>query len=68
MTLLTKRTKSSIKEAERRLSRPPGRDGARLPRQQFLEDPITVAYGVGGEFVSSIACAVCDDNESEGQA
>jgi hypothetical protein len=30
------------------------------PKQAFLEDPITEHYGVGGEFVGSIPCAVCD--------
>jgi hypothetical protein len=33
------------------------------PKERFLEDPITVAYGVGGEFVSTIKCAICDDEE-----
>jgi hypothetical protein len=30
------------------------------PRTEFLDDPITVAYGVGGEMVKLIPCAVCD--------
>jgi hypothetical protein len=30
------------------------------PRQEFLEDPITEAYGVGGEMLHLIDCAVCD--------
>lgn len=30
------------------------------PKQAFLDDPITQAYGVGGELVDRIACATCD--------
>lgn len=30
------------------------------PREAFLDDPITVAYGVGSEMLHLIACAVCD--------
>lgn len=30
------------------------------PKMRFLEDPITVAYGVGGEFVDGIKCRFCD--------
>jgi hypothetical protein len=30
------------------------------PRDAFLEDPITVAYGVGSEMVHLIPCSICD--------
>ena len=30
------------------------------PRDAFLDDPITVHYGVGAEMVHLIACPVCD--------
>jgi hypothetical protein len=30
------------------------------PRDAFLEDPITVAYGVGSEMVCLIDCPTCD--------
>jgi hypothetical protein len=40
-------------------------DDHECPKQQFLDDPITRAYGVGGEMVSSIACAVCDAREAD---
>jgi len=33
------------------------------PKNQFLEDPITQAYGVGSEMVGLISCAVCDRRE-----
>jgi hypothetical protein len=29
------------------------------PREAFLDDPITVAYGVGAEMVHLVSCAVC---------
>jgi hypothetical protein len=35
----------------------PGHD---CPKDRFLEDPITTAYGVGSEMVSLIPCPVCD--------
>lgn len=31
------------------------------PKAAFLDDPITVAYGVGSEMVGLIACPVCDE-------
>ena len=34
------------------------------PRQQFLDDPITRANGVGAEMVAGIRCAVCDELEA----
>ncbi|HEX4399669.1 MAG TPA: hypothetical protein VH136_18665 [Trebonia sp.] len=37
------------------------------PKEAFLADPITSAYGVGSEMVGSIRCAVCDAEE-EGRA
>jgi hypothetical protein len=40
----------------------PGHD---CPKQEFLEDPITVAYGVGAEMVALVPCAVCDALEAE---
>lgn len=30
------------------------------PKQEFLDDPITVAYGVGSEMVRLVPCPVCD--------
>lgn len=33
------------------------------PREAFLDDPITVAYGVGSEMVGLIPCATCDERE-----
>jgi hypothetical protein len=33
------------------------------PREAFLDDPITVAYGVGSEMLHLIPCAVCDAEE-----
>jgi hypothetical protein len=35
------------------------------PKDEFLADPITRAYGVGSEMVSLISCAVCDAREAE---
>ena len=35
------------------------------PRQAFLDDPITQAYGVGGEMLHLITCAVCDAREHD---
>ena len=29
------------------------------PKDAFLEDPITVAYGVGSEMVGLVTCVVC---------
>lgn len=40
------------------------RCGHECPKDQFLNDPITVAYGVGGEMVHLIDCAVCDAEEA----
>ncbi|MBO0813821.1 MAG: hypothetical protein J2P30_01505 [Actinobacteria bacterium] len=34
------------------------------PKADFLDDPITVAYGVGGDFVGGIACPVCEAHEA----
>lgn len=35
------------------------------PKDAFLDDPITQAYGVGSEMVSLIACPVCDAEEAQ---
>ena len=35
-------------------------DRGDCPKMRFLEDPITVAYGVGGEFIDGIKCRFCD--------
>jgi hypothetical protein len=35
------------------------------PKQQFLDDPIAAAYGVGSEMVGLIRCPVCDADEEE---
>jgi hypothetical protein len=34
------------------------------PREEFLNDPITVAYGVGAEMLHLVPCAVCDAREA----
>ena len=34
------------------------------PRQEFLDDPITVAYGVGAEMIRLVPCAICDAQEA----
>jgi hypothetical protein len=36
-------------------------DQGDCPKMHFLEDPITMAYGVGNEFVDGINCAICDN-------
>lgn len=35
------------------------------PREEFLDDPITVAYGVGSEMLHLISCPVCALFEGE---
>ena len=37
------------------------------PREEFLDDPITVAYGVGAEMLHLVPCAVCDARDQEGR-
>jgi hypothetical protein len=39
----------------------PGHD---CPKQAFLDDPITEAYGVGSEMVGLIPCPVCDAEQA----
>jgi hypothetical protein len=34
--------------------------GHECPRTEFLNDPITIAYGVGGEMVHLVPCFICD--------
>ena len=34
------------------------------PKQEFLDDPITVAYGVGAEMIALVPCPVCDEQEA----
>ena len=36
------------------------------PRERFLDDPITRAYGVGSEMVGRSVCPVCDRLEAGG--
>jgi hypothetical protein len=40
---------------------PPDHD---CPKQEFLDDPITRAYGVGAEMVALVSCPVCDAEEA----
>jgi hypothetical protein len=35
------------------------------PRDAFLEDPITQAYGVGSEMLHLIRCPVCEARDAE---
>jgi hypothetical protein len=35
------------------------------PRDQFLDDPITQAYGVGGEMLHLIRCPVCEARDAD---
>jgi hypothetical protein len=35
------------------------------PRDQFLDDPITEAYGVGSEMLHLIRCEICEAREHE---
>jgi hypothetical protein len=35
------------------------------PREQFLDDPITQAYGVGNEMLHLIHCEICEARERE---
>jgi len=37
------------------------------PRDNFLEDPITRHYGVGGEMLHLIHCGVCEEFERQNQ-
>jgi hypothetical protein len=35
------------------------------PREQFLDDPITQAYGVGSEMLHLIRCEICEARERD---
>ena len=42
----------------------PGQPDHDCPKQEFLDDPITRAYGVGAEMVALVPCAVCDAEQA----
>ncbi len=39
---------------------PSGPEPHDCPKEQFLEDPVTRAYGVGSEMVGLVRCPVCE--------
>jgi hypothetical protein len=37
-------------------------EGHICPKEAFLDDPITIAYGMGSEMVGSVHCEICDSD------